>query len=237
VGLYPVIIVWLWGNQMKFKYEAIPTAALRAMKDWRSQHLKVTKPVRSKFRRNVEEAALSASFRPHRVYHMGLLSVVTGSRLLSAVATGWRNISAHSSGFIEIVIENVSDRNFRVAHSRELQSDHAAIKVWQELHTHSDSSHKTKYEIRALSVPPLVSLGIWLKASRRAQSKVIPIYSVVADLPPEKVFYETIFLERLVLPARQLLEFVPEHWILSQNDHSSDTLHIPSGVNNFALEV
>ena len=195
----------LRGGEVRIVYERAPSLALKALRSRRKaiEHF-LTKDTKEKRRGRGKHREIP--LRPHRMYFLPLSAIVSEAGLESAIAIGWRGISVQDEHVFEATVETVSDKLFRNPQHRRLPIHVKGAAFLSDLEA-IGAKLRGAYQVCALTVPPLMTLGIWLRSRRSDSSRIIPIHSVVAGLNPGQPVYEKVFFSRLRNHARDLVEF------------------------------
>jgi len=160
---------------------------------------------KARYRRGRRRNAASKLPASYPAYYLGLIPVVLGERSAGAVLVGWRHFVQSAGEAIQLTIEAVSDRMFRVTKYRRFRDDEFERGLLQQ-HLSPDKHKGRSFELRALSVPPLVNLAIWLKAEDGGPDLYIPVDSCVIELKAGEIHNPDEFFPPLVESGRRLLE-------------------------------
>lgn len=138
-------------------------------------------------------------------YYLSLNPVVAGQRVEGAVSVGWRHFVQSGGVATQLMIEAVSDRRFRVSRHRSFRDDEPERNLLQR-HLSPQEHQDRSFELRALLVPPLVNLALWLKAEDGGSDLFIPVDTCVRGLKAEEAHTADEFFRLLLAPARDLME-------------------------------
>jgi hypothetical protein len=139
------------------------------------------------------------------VYYLGLRPVVVGERGAGAVFVGWRHFVQSAGKAIQLSIEAVSDRLFKVTRYRRLRDDELEWRLLQR-HVSPEEHEGRSFELRALLVPPLVNLALWLRAEDGGPDLFVPVDTCVVGLRSGEIHTSDDFFLPLLEPGRHLLE-------------------------------
>jgi hypothetical protein len=190
---------------MRIVYERAPGPVSKAFSN-RRKGIDPFLPKEPKENREGPRLPRAITLRPHRLYFLPLSGIVSGSGLEFAIAIGWRYVSIQDEQVLETTVETVSDKVVRDPQQRRLPI-HAKSAIFHYHLKVIGAKLRGSYQVRALTVPPLMTLGIWLRPKRSGSSRIIPVHSVVPELHPGQPISEKLFLLRLRNHARDLVEF------------------------------
>ena len=190
---------------MRTVYERAPSPALKGLRN-RRKAIEPFLPKDAKEKSEGQRRHREIPLRPHRMYFLPLSAIVSDAGLESAIAIGWRYISVQDEQVVETTVETVSDKLFRNPQHRRLPIHVKGAALHSDLEA-IGAKLRGSYQVRALTIPPLMTLGIWLRSQRSGSSRIIPIHSVVAGLNPGQPVYEKVLFSRLRNHARDLVEF------------------------------
>lgn len=150
---------------------------------------------------------------PYPAYYLGLLAIVSREDASNAVFVGWKSFVPSSKGHLHMTVHALSGKHFRISRHRPLLENELELEVLRKLSR--PNAHKGRcFELRALNIPPLVNLAIWLKSQDAGGDLFVPVDTCVKALVPSKSYTEGEFFPLLLEPARDLME-------LGQNEPSS----------------
>ena len=145
---------------------------------------------------------------PHAVYTLSLQDLVDGRRLREARLVAWRylvEVDRRAVASAEVIAES-GGRPPRFSQFNEgpfVQSTAAAIDALQR----APEIEKGAFELRALQIPALYLVALWLAEPSGEQDLIRPLEPAPSYLETERLYSETDFLEQLREPARTQLAF------------------------------
>jgi hypothetical protein len=144
---------------------------------------------------------------PHPVYTLSLQDLVDGRRLRDARLTAWRYLVEEERrpvASVEVIMAEGRPPTFSQFNEGPfVQSTAAAIDALQDL----KELEGTSYEFRALQVPALYVIAVWLADQSGERDLVRALEPAPDYLRPERLYLEDEFLESLRKPARTQLAF------------------------------
>jgi hypothetical protein len=145
---------------------------------------------------------------PHPVYTLSLQDVIDGRRVREARLVAWRylvEVDRQGVASAEVIAES-GGRPPRFSQFNEgpfVQSTAAAIDELQR----TPEIEKAAFELRALQIPALYVVALWLVEPSGEQDLIRPLEPAPSYLEPERLYPEADFLEQLREPARTQLAF------------------------------
>jgi hypothetical protein len=145
---------------------------------------------------------------PHPVYTLSLQDVIDGRRVREARLVAWRylvEVDRQGVASAEVIAES-GGRPPRFSQFNEgpfVQSTAAAIDELQR----TPEIEKAAFELRALQIPALYVVALWLVEPSGEQDLIRPLEPAPSYLEPERLDPEADFLEQLREPARTQLAF------------------------------
>lgn len=144
---------------------------------------------------------------PHPVYTLSLQDLVDGRRLRDARLVAWRYLveaDRRPVASAEVVVAEGKPPTFSQFNEGPfVQSTAAAIDELQRRPELEEAS----YELRALQIPALYVVALWLADQTGEQDLVRALEPAPDYLEPERLYPAGEFLETLVEPARAQLAF------------------------------
>jgi len=144
---------------------------------------------------------------PHPVYTVSLQDLMDGRPLRDARLVAWRYLVEADTTPVasaEVVVAEGKPPTFSQFNEGPfVQSTAAAI---DELQRRSELQ-EVSYELRALQIPALYVVALWLADQSGERDLVRPLEPAPDYLEPERLYAGGEFLERLVEPARTQLAF------------------------------
>jgi hypothetical protein len=155
----------------------------------------------------VEEERISLA-SAHPVYNVGLDDLTARRPLTEARLTGWRYLVDSDSATVassEVSVD-AAGRPTAFARVNEGPFVAATAQALVQIDQRPEVA-RGNYEIRLLKVPALYVVALWLKDLNSDSDLVVPLSPTPPYLVPGRTYAHTDFLELLVKPARQRLQF------------------------------
>ena len=144
---------------------------------------------------------------PHPVYTLSLRDLVDGKRVRDARLVAWRYLGeADRTPIASAEVVAAEGKRPRFSQFNEgpfVQSTAAAIDELQR----RPELDETSYELRALQIPALYVVALWLADQGGERDLVRALAPAPQYLETERIYPESEFLERLAEPARTQLAF------------------------------
>jgi hypothetical protein len=144
---------------------------------------------------------------PHPLYYLSLSHIVATYSLEAATPIGWRRVVQENGAMWGLLAENGPEESFHFAGKAPLQEAERGLSTLEYLANVVRGSDD--FELRALSAPPLMNLGVWLLHALQHTSLIIPVETCVRGLLIGQVHTEREFLDLMIVPAHELLAFAP----------------------------
>ncbi len=183
---------------MALRNRAVPEEVTKVIDRWKN--------VQGQDQVRRADSACSHLPASYPAYYLGLLAVVSGENASNAVFVGWRNFVPSSKGDLHVTVHALTNTHFMISRHRSFSKNEVECSVLNKLS--QPRAHKgRRFELRALNIPPLVNLAIWLKSEDGGVDLLIPVDACVKALVPAETYKADEFFSRLLKPARDLMEF------------------------------
>ncbi|HMD69834.1 MAG TPA: hypothetical protein VKF41_00740 [Bryobacteraceae bacterium] len=188
------------------KSQEIPPSAAQAMQEarpWAEIEEMAVRPVQETFALEGAEPGLPS----HPIYYLSLLELTTSRSFERALLTGWRRVTHERGAAWSVAVEHAPDRSFRFASRYPVGALERRLSRLDSLRALVPEVDEC--ELRAIGIPPLMELAVWLQFESDKRNLVIPIHTCSRSLAAGRAYTDAQVIDALMEPARSLLGFSP----------------------------